>query len=44
MRKYAILVLVALVSLLVSLALGGDAWNRAEIILESDEQIDNQVS
>ena len=44
MRKYAILVLVALLNLLVNLTLAGDAWHRAEIILESDDQIDNQVS
>ena len=44
MRKYAILVLVALLNLLVNLTMAGDAWHRAEIILESDDQIDNQVS
>ena len=43
MRKFGIL-LVAILSLLLSLAVGNDTWDRAEIVLESDDQITDQVS
>ena len=43
MRNFGIL-LVAILSLLLSLAAGNDTWDRAEIVLESDDQITDQVS
>ena len=43
MRNFGIL-LVAILSLLLSLAVGNDTWDRAEIVLESDDQITDQVS
>ena len=43
MRKFGLL-LIAILSLLLSLAVGSDTWDRAEIVLESDDQITDQVS
>ena len=43
MRKFGLL-LVAILSMLLSLAVGSDTWDRAEIVLESDDQITDQVS
>ena len=44
MRKLGLLFLLTILSLLLILASGNETWDRAEIVLESDDQITDQVS